>query len=380
MPTTISTISNAAKNKKKGNTKKKASPGVMARVKQITEQRKGTVNSNPSAKTNVIPKAYATALTDPFSPSALGSRIPDMYSSPTATVHQRGRTTIDSNSLGNFSFVWIGNPFVTFWFPMGVTDSNCSRIGGATSTLYGATTAAVLGAISASHRIVGNGLTITNNQAPLNMRGRIITARLPLGKDFWSASQIAFSPPDASNVLKKLCGIASVSDGVHQQIPSTIRNLTGAQEYSAAELNGRKAYCINKPVSPRAFDFNLTNDSTAYNSTYVEGDTVLLGTTGVATGGLGQSNDNDNDGWTCVLVRGEGFPVSTPAVITVDTMTHLECTPQINVGDTSGAFIPDSVENVPIVGALDKILNMASKVPVSQLITCAARVAVKMGY
>jgi len=364
--------------KKRKNTQNKMSPGVKARVKLITEQRKGTTNSNPGSKSGALPYAYTKALLDPFSPMALGGRVPDMYSSPTTTLHQRGRTTINANSLGNFSFVWIGNPMVSFWFPAVPGDTNTTRIG--TSTCYASTTNATLGAVSASHRCVGNGITITNNQAPLNMTGRIITARLPLGKDFWSASQMAFAPPDSNRVLKKLCGIQSVYDGITEQIPSSIRNLSGASEYSAAELNGRKAYCINKPVSPRAFDFSLTNDNTAYGGGYVEGDSVLVSATGVALNGIGQTNDNDNDGWTCILVRGEGFPFSTNNVITIDTITHLECTPQIAVSDTSGAFVPDTLESTPIIGALDKILNAASKVPVSQLITCAAKVALKMGY
>lgn len=364
--------------RKRKNAQNKTTPSVKARVKLITEQRKGMLNSNPMAKSNALPYAYTKALMDPFNAAALGCRVPDMYSSPSITVHQRGRTTLSANSLGNFSFVWIGNPMVSFWFPIAPGDTNTTRIG--TSSLWASTTNTTLGAVAASHRCVGNGITITNNQAPLNMTGRIITARLPLGKDFWSASQLAFSPPDSNRVLKKLCGIQSVNDGVAEQIPSSIRNLSGAAEYSAAELNGRKAYCINKPVSPRAFDFSLTNDNTGYNSTYTEGDSVLVGISGVAIGGIGQTNDNDNDGWTCILVRGEGFPFSATNVVTIDTITHLECTPQIAVADTSGAFVPDTLESTPIIGALDKILNAASKVPVSQLITCAAKVALKMGY
>lgn len=385
------------KNNKNKQKKNKPQPKrVSARSKVINAGRKSTTNNNPRS-TAVTPFAYTKALTDPFSPSALGARVPDMYAAPTNTLHKRGRCTMDSNINGNFSFIWIGSPFVSMWIPYSTqlinsvntvvtsTDNSCSRVG--STPCYSTTTNVLLGAVSASHRMVGNGITITSNQPPLNMKGRIITARVPLGKDFWSAAQMTYSAPYDTAIMYKLCGISSVSDGVDQQVPTSIRDLQGSAEYSAAELTGCKAYCINKPMSPRAFDFNITNDSAVYNANYNEGDAVLVSSLGVTAGGtlasegaLGQANDCDNDGWTCILVRGEGFHTSQKAVVTIDMMTHLEVTPQIQAVDTSGVFVPDSVPNIPIVGALDKILNMATKMPVSTLISTAAKVALRLGY
>jgi len=387
-------------NKNKQKKGKQQLKRVSARSKAISAARKPsaapTTNNNPRAN-SATSYTYVKALTDPFSPSALGARVPDMYAAPTNTLHKRGRCTMDSNVNGNFSFIWIGSPFVSMWIPYSTqlvnsanailtsTDNSCARIG--LTPCYSTTTNVLLGAVSATHRMVGNGITITSNQPPLNMKGRIITARVPLGKDFWSAAQMAFSAPYDYAIMYKLCGISSVSDGQDQQIPTSIRDLQGSAEYSAAELTGCKAYCINKPMSPRAFDFNITNDNGVYNGTYNEGDAVLVGTTGLVPGGtavsegaLGQANDCDNDGWTCVLVRGEGFHTSQKAVVTIDMMTHLEVTPQIQSTDTSGVFVPDSIPNIPVIGALDKILNIATKMPVSTLISTAAKVAQRMGY
>lgn len=70
-----------------------------------------SVFNNIKGDSNV--KSYLKALSDPFSPEAVGIRIPDPYPYPTIGYRSEGLITVTSNSSGIASVLLLPHPFLS---------------------------------------------------------------------------------------------------------------------------------------------------------------------------------------------------------------------------------------------------------------------------
>jgi hypothetical protein len=205
-----------------------------------------------------------------------------------------------------------------------------------------------------SYRVVSNGVRVVNNMAQLNARGRLFVARVPLPKTIPGQNVMGLLTYD--DMFKRLSGIASDSGG---NIPSNIIELPNACEIPIQSIMGsRCAHLSNSPTSAKAFDWCSTIDNTVNSANY---EAPVSTTNSAGTSIASHPNDTLDstftDGWSCIVIRGEGFPASTNAVVELRTAVHLEFIPQIS---TTAGFTPDSLR-VAGSGNLDQALKKAKQ-------------------
>lgn len=296
----------------------------------------------------------------------MNARIPDLYGGDTTCLHQRGRTVLNSDGVGNIDFIWIGHPTLAARMIIAPSSTNLAQIG--SCGIYSATTPTNLAAKFSTYRTVANGISIENLQPALSAAGRFYMARVPMSKTFWDYDTLAAASPTGSLVLPKLCGISSEATTFY--VPNAICNLPEYKEYTVSDLMRNKVYANNKPMAPSAFEFVSSYNSVAYNSTLSYGEHVEDTTsTGVITR-MATMDSQDLEGWSVILIRGFGFPNSTP-VLLVDTMIHMEGIPIIDTTEAA-SFVPSSAVVRATRGALDTALDYASRVPWSKIVEVAS--------
>lgn len=356
-------------NKKKDN-KKKPKPSMQKKQPSRVPRNIGT----PS-----IAISYFNALCNPFAEKSFGCRIPDGFSTPTSTAHQRMRTVLQNDTNGNISAVYIGHPYWSAIFPVasprGANSLTMVNKAGETTDIYGGITPAGLSNIYGDYRVVANGMSLTNLQPQLSAQGTLTVTRVPMNKTFYSYAMLSTLKPLPSVVLNKLCGISS--ETTTNYVPLSVRNLPGSREYTMAELSRSRIYCANKPTSQEFQDFRCVDGQDLYDGTHVTGDSFLvLDSSGApVTGSTSTTDDVMTGGWTCILIRGEGFPTGTAVnCLQLDSIIHLEGRDKIQTSDGS-LFIPSDVKprNPPnvIPQVMAKIAGMTSSTAVN-LVTAAA--------
>ncbi len=347
---------NNNKNKNKNKNKKNV---------QITINNNANKNvSKPNQRGKVLQspvfRRYAMCLANPFSEKALNAKVPDMYNANTTCLHNRGRTIITSDAIGDVSFVFIGHPELTYILHTPPHSTSLTKIGA--TPVYSVTTD--LSSKLSSYRVVSNGVKIENIQAPLNMTGRMYCAQFNMTDDFFSPEMMAVTAPDGNVLLPRLCGV--VSEPVTDYVPLSISNANGVKEYTAANMTSAAVYANNRPVAPDAFKFSDSKHDSTYATGYTQGTNLLINASGNVSFAA-TSSSVDTSGWTCLLFRGSGFPENTK-VLAVDHMIHLEGTPTLSSGDTAG-FIGSATSSKPVGGALEAALNFAKNIPASKLIS-----------
>jgi hypothetical protein len=319
------------------------------------------------------PQAYAIALRDPLSPMSMGARVPRPYYLPTTTMHTRIKQYIKSDANGDFSFAILGHPLHTMWAGTGVVSGGLAKY--TQNNVYAAEGISSLQSKFSEYRLVAAGVELHNLQPASTGIGVISIARVPLAKTLPTPAMLENVAATASNLLPILCGVAVDSGG---NVPLGIQDLPGAEEYSIDELLGRRIKCACTPISGSAFDMKNTSDA-AYNATTTLADTVLItdSTNTVDETVAGTSDVSSGDGWTCILVRGSGFPASSAApVLEMYIGLHVEGVSAVSTVSTGGsALVPDSKRESRSTLSMDKILSYASKLDVANLVDKVKHVA-----
>jgi hypothetical protein len=362
---------------------KVASKKVQKAVKAVVTRKAKPQPSKPPKKKRVVAQApvamqsYSTALVNATDDAAEGARVPDMYALPTTTLRSKGQLVLTSDANGSFDFVWIGRPYHACYSKGGsatVTTNPYTPYAG-TSTVSAAVTMAVFNTQFSTYRVVGNGIKMRNLQAPLNATGRLIVSRLPLAKNVPGPNLLTAHSLVANLALQNICG---VSQDANSLVPTAIIELPDSQEYTIDEILGREIVLNNKPISGRAFEFCSTYNKSAVSAVVANdylGDEIL------ATGNIFGSNDYDSqdmtntDGWTCLLIRGLGFPVSTN-IFEMDAAIHVEGIPAVSTIVGAATFVPASMRLKPTIGGLDRIMDRIQRLPVSTLVDVAMKTAV----
>lgn len=317
---------------------------------------------------------YMTALVSPWAMGAIGARIPSRFAVPTDTKHFNGRVTLGSDASGSFSYVYIGHPLWTAFAPVPTNVlSNPFVLYGSNPSVSAITSLAGLAGQFSSYRVVANGCRIRSMLAPLSATGRLVAARIPMGKRFVGPNALAGYASTVPNLMQRLTGMSLESLTNH--VPISIMNLNVRQECTAGELMMKHMSCANRCIGETAFEFrNASSTDTAYNATQNIGDEVIVNITGGATVASDAEDDCLTDGWTCILIRGEGFPAST-ACLDIEVSSHLEGIPIVQTtGIGVAAYVSSSASEPSSATTVDKVLNAIKNVPFGQLSDIAATV------
>jgi len=364
--------------------KKKETIVVKVTPKKTNQQkRKSTTNRNGLVMSRVDnpEKKLVCSMINPLSEEAEGVKIPDEYVIGSTTLRCKGMQVINtSTNMTELDYCWIGHPYQTCWSSLVncTISPNCYSQYDTVTAHNGewmyATTPELLKVEMSSYRVASNGFILKSRLKPLECTGSITIVRVPMGKNIFGPDCLR-TIVDITNTqsLNKICGISPDTDG---RIPINIIELCEQETYEMSELDGRELYISNRPVSARWLDFNLANGGN--NSTQVGGQYLSEGNTSDSVGNVVTTDTEDctsTDGWTCILIRGEGLPSGVP-VLEIKSAIHLEGMPQIAATSSIATFIPETRKVRPAVGALNRVLDKISNMPVSVLVDVVAKTAV----
>jgi hypothetical protein len=308
-------------------------------------------------------RTYELAIADPFNPSACGAQVPDMYSGATSTFHAEGTMTVSSNGSGVASVLLTANPFI------GSIDMTGNSLAGATSgqvfyaaspTVGAAVTLANMQAVLASFRVVGVGFKIKNLMPPTTATGRVIVAPMMEVGQGPGPALLAGVTITNQVVANTITGINTGSTTTG--FPSDILELPGSEEYTVQDLIAGTCKFFLKPVTPDAFSFHNTNDTTSVSATVGLSGAVAytIATGAVVNSGSDNFDLTDFKGWQSMAIRGEGFPNNT-TLFEIKYVYHFEGTTALPSG--SGALLPDapSQPHINITGHQNVLSRILSK-------------------
>jgi len=366
------------KSKKIGNSKKKTSVQVVVNTesKRPKSQKKGKSLTITRGKNSASPAfTYMRAIAAPCTVGAEEARVPDEYAISTSTLRSHGTQVIKTSSgQTDFDFVWIGRPYQSYWSNLEVQTviDNCYTPYATPNAEWGyACTPAALATELSTYRMVANGIVVRSIQPVLSATGRLHISRVPMTKNLFGPGFLGSGQTLTNDQsLKKICGI-----GVDTQlmVPVNIRECGESIEYTVNEMEGREIWASNKPVSGKAFDFCSSLNLVSAAGWNVGDQTMVDGVDG-SVKAIDSSDVTNSDGWTCLLIRGRGFPANT-SILEIESCIHIEGTPSIVTSTEKTTFVPSTKKIIPIVGALDRVLNQIAKLPLSMLVDTVSKVA-----
>lgn len=218
-----------------------------------------------------------------------------------------------------------------------------------------------------AYRVVANGVRIRSLLAPLNATGRLIVARVPMGKRFVGPNALTNSASSPGALFNRLTGMFLDTTG---HVPVNILNLPVKSECTVTELLSKQMECSNRCIGDTAFEFrNASNTDTLYGAGTTIADEVIIN----AAGAVVYSDAEDDvltDGWTCVLIRGEGFPASV-ASLDLEMCSHLEGVPNVYSSGATGmaTYVSSAIAMPSPMFSVDTALQALTRIPFGKIVS-----------
>lgn len=234
-------------------------------------KKKKNAKKKTSALAGQSAQAFKAALMDPFGPTALGAKTPDMFAAPTVTKHVGFSLTVSTDANGEADLVILPNLYMAVissrgnlgaggfpvfpWVTMdGITQGQCYI--NLPSSLSNQLT---------SYRIVGYGVRVYAIGSLTSTAGRALMATSAVSSwvNFRNASiggQTTTSNNSSASATNTLLGYgvpASLSKVDITSMPSMLNCV----ETSLTALAQRPVTVIPKITSPEAFEFRQSADS-----------------------------------------------------------------------------------------------------------------------
>jgi hypothetical protein len=310
---------------------------------------------------------YALSLLNPFDENATGVRVPDEYCFPSDVRRIIGRYTLKADTSGNFDFVAFPHPvFSSYSSVSGVVASSPLPNAGSTVYVGGLISQANMALNFGSYRVVSWGIRVRNLVPPVNVTGSVIFAQIPLGNTLpmsaFKASQITNATSFVNYMnLPPLSG---------SYITPEIENLSCAQLLTLEEIAQDRSVVIpGKICGPEAFTFRPTYRQGTINSTYSEGDDILVNTTlnQIQDGYIDATAEGLVNGQSCIMITGFGLP--NVNCIEVEVVYHLEAIIEVAATiSSSGQSNFSSAQIEPYQPQLfNQALEMMSRAPWIQI-------------
>lgn len=312
--------------------------------------------SIPIQAKNSLVNKFSKALLNPFSPEAMGSRVPDLFSFPTATYHCHGTTVLGGVgfAVGTGSVMFMPNPLASMvdlravqgnaYAPLSSSGStsattmgsyrsatavNSAIYGAALTNASGTSTTNVLSTVLADYRVVSWGIKVSSLQAELSAVGRLIVALVPIGDEGPGFNNLLSTQLDSQNGADWWLGAA-----VSTMSTSAILNLPSGFELAVQDLLHGDLEIAGTYVSPQYFNFRNTADSYNWSATRTSGDFTVQTTSAGTTNSTGNKDPLRMSGGCGIVLYWEGCPSAVP-LFQVEYIYHLEGNPNISANPTA---------------------------------------------
>jgi hypothetical protein len=326
-------------------------------------------------------QCYYECLTSPFSPQAMGAKVPDTYEQPTVTYHSQGSMVLGNITglVSSGGMMFLPTACLTAIDTLAqVSGSGFSTI--VTSSLAGYTsnnnwkglnTEASLNNILGSVRVVGGGLKIKNLQPQLSATGRLFIATIPCTREV-PCPNILTNLVSTNQAINRITGIPATT-----LASSGIMQLPGCVEVACTELVGKEIEVVFKQNSPAVMNFRSTNDTNIYGTGYYESDQPVFTSTAYTIAASGNSDVNDPSGWNAIVIWYEGLPLTVGNWFDVELILHYEGAPQLAANTSapvpSAPFIESAKFNTG--ETLERILAAAARFPFARALNMLAELS-----
>lgn len=281
-------------------------------------------------------KRYAVGLSNPFSDSAIGARIPDQYYAPTATLAFRDFVSLANNVSGQADVVFLPSIMCSAFSSRGSITNGANivyRDGTNVNSACVRNNATDIYAKITSHRIVNWGIRIRNTSALTASQGIVTIAlfNIPdssiVPHSFTVGGQLGSSSSStASTQAQYLTAIGLPINGTLLDIPSLV-DLPAHMRVQATQLAERTIQVTPKLISPRAQEFRLSQDS--------QYGTDIVQQTSLSFIQPGSSSYIRCDGWTGIAIGYTGGSGSSGTnTFDIELVYNVEGSPNVSSGTT----------------------------------------------
>jgi len=305
--------------------------------------------------------AFYNALCDPFDPESLGCQVPDPFPFPTQVYHVH-QTTVLGASTGQSSgaCMFLPNPVLSLIDLTSANTFNTSTNKSVQTTpftqlaaystttpgcaAYGAIPSANINTVFGDYRVVSWGLKISNLQPELSATGRIIIAYVPVGDTVPTLNDIVTGASGAiiGSVYTPICGSPASVLG-----SSAILELPTAVEFTVGDLLHGDLELSGMYTNSSFWSFKTTLGAGSASGTQVMGDDLSLITLTGLVGTVGYKDLTRSNGGAAIVIYFEGLPLSTTSAFQVESIYHLEGSPQI-ASSLNTALVPSIVRKATI--------------------------------
>lgn len=358
------------KNKNPRGLGNRSAPANTAKTQQVTTNAKGEtkkkVRNVVSFSPGNIGNHYASALLNPFSDAALGVRVPDQFSAPTATVALREYASLISvtGKIEAYFMPNVYNPAASFG--SNIANGQTMTTGDGVSFASGAisNTPSSLATKICNSRIVSWGLRIRNTTSALNASGIMTVAlvtphqrmSVPHRGAVGGQTPSGYAALSAENWFKSM-GLPYQFAGSSARLDSSsLLDLPHHVRYQGPQLSEQTFEIHPKITDPSAFNFrNAQDGSFGFDMNPQTSTAFVL---------PGDASYLMLDGWTSVVVSFD-TTATTAQTFDVEMIYHLEGTPNVSSGTN---FITDSPISVcDPVGCLTAVAKLSNSQPFTKV-------------
>jgi len=363
------------------NNKKSTPRNSQNAMQNINNNNKQNQKNNPSnknirkkvtqpARSNDIRAQFYNALTNPFDPNSMGCQVPDPFPFPTATFHVHQTTVIGNTTGTSGSVAFLPNPVFSMVdltqinnlvagskvvqnTPFNHFGSNTSY---AASALYGAVSPTALSSVFSDFRVVSWGIKISNLQPQLSATGRMMIAMIPIGDTI--PSYPILSNSGIAGVVTPVFGMDPqyVATSNILELPTGFEITVGDLLHGDLEVSGMYTNSEFWTFKTSVLDSNPVDN-------VIEGDDVALNLGGGTLYSIGYKDMTRSKGGAAIVIYYEGMPSATQNCFQVETIYHLEGTPNFS-GNANNALISSTNRktNIGSTNVVEQVMARASKI------------------
>ncbi|APG76493.1 hypothetical protein 2 [Hubei tombus-like virus 33] len=315
----------------------------------------------------VTRNSFLKALVSPFCPEAYGIRVPDPFPFPTVTHHLRQTTVLGANATGSGAAIFLPSPVFSL-IDVGAVNGTGATVQSTPFTrfntvgatipyfLFKSTTVGALNAIYGTYRVVSWGIKISNLQPELSATGRITIGMVPIGDSVPSENELVNTSILASSITPVF------GTPVSQLGSAGLLQLPSAQMFAVQNLLHGDLEVSGMYTNSSFWQFKTTDTQGNMYTSHTSGDSATRNTATGVIATSGYKDPNRMMGGCAIAIYFEGVPASTVNAFQIETIYHIEGSPQISTS-ASTTPVPSGAEK-SIVGTtdvVDQAMGVASK-------------------
>lgn len=313
-------------------------------------------------------KHFQIALLDPFDTRALGARVCDSYTTPTATYHVRAGVTLTTDAGGSAVAVFLPSPCLSAVVPAtgaggavlsGLTAFAQNVQGAAAAGAYYMVNPTTLAGVLTEYRVVSWGIRLLAKDTAMASKGKVYMAMVPTTEDAPSWNTF-------DTITGTQTSIGEYTIGMNLATMGGMVNLPGVRTFSMQDLLRGEVMAVGTPTNGSFYAFKGTADRANVPwapNTILADEAVFSSATSqlVNNTAAGRKDVASLRGGRAIIIYMTGAPANVNE-IDAELVYHLEGTPNV-IASAGQALVPSAMRAANGSTMLvERALAIASKV------------------